>query len=105
VRAMHLMLQQDAPDDYVIATGETHSVEEFCALAFAHVGLDWHDHVVTDAKFMRPAEVDLLIGDARKARERLGWTTTVTFPDLVARMVESDLAAHRAALSQGVAGG
>jgi GDPmannose 4,6-dehydratase len=105
VRAMHLMLQQDAPDDYVIATGETHSVEEFCALAFAHVGLDWHDHVVTDAKFMRPAEVDLLIGDAGKARERLGWTTTVTFPELVARMVESDLAAHRAALSQGVAGG
>jgi GDPmannose 4,6-dehydratase len=64
VRAMHLMLQQNAPKDYVIATGETHSVEEFCELAFAHAGLDWHDHVVTDPRFLRPAEVDLLIGDA-----------------------------------------
>ncbi|HEX3604880.1 MAG TPA: GDP-mannose 4,6-dehydratase [Candidatus Dormibacteraeota bacterium] len=105
VRAMYLMLQQHTPDDYVIATGETHSVEEFCDLAFRHVGLDWHDHVVIDQRFMRPAEVDLLIGDATKARERLGWTPTVSFAELVARMVESDLAAHRAALRQGVAGG
>jgi GDPmannose 4,6-dehydratase len=105
VRAMHLMLQQDQPDDFVIATGETHSVEEFCELAFAHVGLDWHDHVVSDERFMRPAEVDLLIGDATKARTQLGWRTTISFPELVARMVESDLASHRAALSQGVAGG
>ena len=105
VRAMHLMLQQDEPDDYVIATGETHSVEEFCELAFAHVGLDWRDHVVTDERFLRPAEVDLLIGDSTKARTKLGWTTTVSFPELVRRMVESDLAAHSAALRQGVAGG
>ena len=104
-RAMHLMLQQDEPDDYVIATGETHSVEEFCELAFAHVGLDWRDHVVTDERFLRPAEVDLLIGDSTKARTKLGWTTTVSFPELVTRMVESDLAAHSAALRQGVAGG
>jgi GDPmannose 4,6-dehydratase len=105
VRAMHMMLLQDEPDDYVIATGETHSVEEFCELAFAHVGLDWRDHVVTDERFLRPAEVDLLIGDATKARTRLGWTTTVTFPELVAMMVDSDLAAHRTALAHGVAGG
>src|SRR5229473_2996267 len=72
VRAMHLMVQQEQPDDYVIATGETHSVEEFCELAFAHVGLDWHDHVVSDERFMRPAEVDVLIGDATKAHTRLG---------------------------------
>ena len=102
---MWLMLQQDQPDDYVIATGETHCVEEFCELAFAHVGLDWHDHVVIDPRFMRPAEVDLLIGDATKARTRLGWSTTVNFAELVARMVESDLAAHRSALSQSVGHG
>jgi GDPmannose 4,6-dehydratase len=105
VEGMWLMLQQDEPDDYVIATGETHSVEEFCELAFAHVGLDWRDHVVTDERFLRPAEVDLLIGDATKARTRLGWTTTVTFPELVAMMVDSDLAAHRTALAHGIAGG
>jgi GDPmannose 4,6-dehydratase len=103
VRAMHMMLRQDEPDDYVIATGETHSVEEFCELAFAHVGLDWRDHVVTDERFLRPAEVDLLIGDATKARTRLGWSPTVSFHELVAMMVEADLAAHRTALSQGVA--
>jgi GDPmannose 4,6-dehydratase len=105
VRAMHLMLQQREPDDYVIATGETHSVEEFCDLAFSHVGLQWRDHVVTDERFLRPAEVDVLIGDATKARTRLGWSTTVSFPELVARMVESDLAAQRSALGQGVAAG
>jgi GDPmannose 4,6-dehydratase len=93
VRAMHLMLQQNAPKDYVVATGETHSVEEFCELAFAHAGLDWHDHVVTDPRFLRPAEVDLLIGDAGRARDQLGWTTTTTFPQLVAMMVDADLRA------------
>jgi GDPmannose 4,6-dehydratase len=101
VRAMHLMLQQDEPDDYVVATGETHSVEEFCELAFAHVGLDWRDHVVTDPRFLRPAEVDVLIGDASKARSRLGWAPTTSFHELVATMVDSDLAAHRETLEQG----
>jgi GDPmannose 4,6-dehydratase len=101
VNAMHLMLQQDEPEDYVVATGETHSVEEFCELAFGHVGLDWREHVVTDERFLRPAEVDLLIGDATKARTRLGWTTTVTFPELVAMMVDSDLALHRQAMQPG----
>jgi GDPmannose 4,6-dehydratase len=91
VRAMHLMMQQDVPDDYVIATGETHSVREFCDLAFAHVDLNWEEHVVSDPRFMRPAEVDLLIGDASKARNQLGWTPTVSFADLVASMVDNDL--------------
>ncbi|MGH9149963.1 MAG: GDP-mannose 4,6-dehydratase [Acidimicrobiales bacterium] len=90
-RAMWLMLQQDQPDDYVIATGETHSVREFCQLAFAHAGLDWEDHVVVDERFMRPAEVDLLVGDPTKARERLGWKPEVSFPELVALMVDADL--------------
>ncbi|MGH9267220.1 MAG: GDP-mannose 4,6-dehydratase, partial [Acidimicrobiales bacterium] len=89
-RAMWLMLQQDQPDDYVIATGETHSVREFCQLAFAHAGLDWEDHVVVDERFMRPAEVDLLVGDPTKARERLGWKPEVSFPELVALMVGAD---------------
>ena len=92
VRAMHLMVQQDHPDDFVVATGETHSVREFCEVAFAHVGLDYHDHVVQDPKFMRPAEVDLLIGDPDKARTVLGWTPEVSFPDLVRMMVDADLA-------------
>ncbi|MEY2471489.1 MAG: GDPmannose 4,6-dehydratase [Actinomycetota bacterium] len=91
VKAMWLMLQQDEPGDYVAATGETHAVSEFCRLAFAHAGLDWEDHVRTDQKFFRPAEVDLLIGDASKARERLGWRPEVTFEGLVARMVDADI--------------
>jgi GDPmannose 4,6-dehydratase len=90
-RAMYLMMQQDEPDDFVIATGETHSVREFCDLAFRHVGLDWEEHVVSDPRFLRPAEVDLLIGDAAKARRKLGWSPTVSFHDLVAMMVENDL--------------
>jgi GDPmannose 4,6-dehydratase len=90
-RAMWLMLQQDEPDDYVVATGETHSVGEFVALAFAEVDLDWHDHVVQDERFMRPAEVELLVGDASKARRRLGWTPTVDFKGLVRMMVQADL--------------
>jgi GDPmannose 4,6-dehydratase len=91
VRAMWLMLQQDEPDDYVIATGETHSVREFCEIAFAHVGLDYRDHVVHDQRFERPAEVDLLIGDPTKAREKLGWQPSVGFADMIGRMVDNDL--------------
>ena len=83
VRAMWLMLQQDQPDDFVIGSGEMHSVEEFVELAFAHVGLDWRKYVVVDPKFYRPAEVDLLLGDASKARAQLGWTPQVSFEDLV----------------------
>ncbi len=91
VNAMWLMLQQDKPSDFVISTGETHSVEEFCEIAFSHVGLDWHDHVVQDERFMRPAEVDLLIGDSTRAREKLGWVPQTSFEDLVIMMVDSDL--------------
>ena len=85
------MLQQDEPDDFVVSTGETHSVQEFCELAFSHVGLEWQDHVVQDERFMRPAEVDLLIGDATKASDKLGWQPTTTFDELVAMMVDADL--------------
>jgi GDPmannose 4,6-dehydratase len=95
VRAMWLMLQQPEPDDYVVATGETHSVREFAELAFAAVGLDYREYIVQDDAFMRPAEVDLLIGDPAKAREKLGWTPSVNFPKLVQTMVESDLAQTR----------
>ena len=91
VEAMWLMLQQDEPDDYVIATGETHSVERLVEVAFAHAGLDWHDHVKMDERFVRPAEVDLLIGDRSKAENELGWTPTVGFEQLVQMMVDSDL--------------
>ena len=91
VRAMWLMLQQDAPDDYVVATGETHSVREFCELAFSHVGLSWEDHVTQDERFMRPVEVDLLVGDPGKARATLGWKPEVSFPQLVAMMVDADM--------------
>ena len=91
VEAMWLMLQQDVPDDYVVATGETHSVREFCELAFDHVGLRWEDHVVVDERFFRPAEVDLLVGDAAKARSTLGWAPRTSFPELVRMMVDADL--------------
>jgi GDPmannose 4,6-dehydratase len=92
VKAMWLMLQQDEPDDYVIATGETHSIEEFLTLAFDKVGLgDWKPYVRHDAKFLRPAEVDLLIGDPAKAKAKLGWQPEVNFEQLVAMMVEHDL--------------
>lgn len=91
VRAMWLMLQQDQPDDYVIATGHTHSVRHFCELAFGHVGLNYEDYVVIDERFMRPAEVDLLVGDASKAREKLGWEPETSFEQLVTMMVEADL--------------
>jgi GDPmannose 4,6-dehydratase len=95
VRAMWLMLQQDQPGDYVVATGETHSVRELCQIAFEHIGLDWEDHVVVDQQFFRPAEVDLLIGDASTAREKLGWKPETGFQDLVRMMVDADLAALR----------
>ena len=91
VEAMWLMLQQSEPDDYVIATGETHSVEDLVATAFSHVGLDWQKYVVTDPAFVRPAEVDLLIGDPTKAREKLGWTPKTSFRQLVELMVDADL--------------
>ncbi|MEJ5199265.1 MAG: GDP-mannose 4,6-dehydratase [Anaerolineae bacterium] len=91
VRAMWLMLQQDRPDDYVVATGETHSVREFCQEAFDYVGLDWEKYVVVDPKFYRPAEVDLLVGDASKAKRVLHWEPTVTFQQLVRIMVDADL--------------
>jgi len=96
VEAMWLMLQQDAPDDYVVATGETHSVRRFCEIAFGHVGLSWEDHVKVDEKFYRPAEVDLLIGDPAKAEKVLGWKRKMSFEDLVTSMVDSDLAALQA---------
>jgi GDPmannose 4,6-dehydratase len=95
VEAMWRMLQQDSPDDYVVATGETHEVREFCDLAFAHVGLDYRDHVVQDERFVRPAEVDLLVGDPAKARAELGWELRTSFQDLVEMMVDADLALLR----------
>jgi GDPmannose 4,6-dehydratase len=91
VEAMWLMLQQDEPGDYVIASGETHSVREVCELAFSHVGLNWEDHVVQDDRFFRPAEVDLLVGDPSKARSVLGWKPRVSFEELVRTMVDADL--------------
>jgi GDPmannose 4,6-dehydratase len=93
VRAMHLMLQQPAPDDYVIATGETHSVSEFCARAFQLLGLDAEKYVVVDQKFYRPAEVDLLVGDSSKARKVLGWAPTYGFDELIQDMVNTDVEA------------
>jgi GDPmannose 4,6-dehydratase len=91
VHAMWLMLQQDKPDDYVVATGETHSVEEFLEEAFGYVDLDWHDYVTQDPRYMRPAEVDLLVGDATKASKQLGWEPSVLFSELVRMMVDADL--------------
>ncbi|MFA5908638.1 MAG: GDP-mannose 4,6-dehydratase [Vicinamibacterales bacterium] len=92
VRAMWLMLQQDTPDDFVIATGEAHSVQEFVELAFAHAGLDWEKHVGIDPRYLRPAEVDHLIGDPSKAKRELGWEPTVSFKQLVTMMVDADIA-------------
>jgi GDPmannose 4,6-dehydratase len=88
---MWLMLQQDTPDDYVIATGETHSVREFLQLAFDHVGLDWQKHVEIDPKFYRPAEVEQLIGTAEKAKKNLNWSPKTKFADLVRLMVDADV--------------
>jgi GDPmannose 4,6-dehydratase len=101
VKAMWSMLQQDEPDDYVVATGETHSVEDFVSRAFDAAGLDdWRQFVRQDQRFFRPAEVDLLVGDAAKARDRLGWAPAVEFPELVRRMVEHDLKLERARLER-----
>jgi GDPmannose 4,6-dehydratase len=91
VRAMWLMLQQDEPDDYVVGTGETHSVQELCEVAFGHVGLNWRDYVVQDPRYMRPAEVDLLVSDPSKARSELGWEPDVTFKGLIEMMVDADM--------------
>jgi GDPmannose 4,6-dehydratase len=91
VEAMWLMLQQPEPDDYVVATGETHSVREFLEIAFHHMGLDWQKHVEIDPRYFRPAEVDLLIGDASKARKKLGWEPKTKFADLVKLMVDEDV--------------
>ncbi len=94
VDAMWLMLQQDQPDDYVVATGEAHSVRDFLDEAFSYVGLDWHGHVEIDPKYYRPAEVDLLVGDAAKAKAKLGWQPRTTFKQLVRLMVDGDLEAE-----------
>jgi GDPmannose 4,6-dehydratase len=91
VRAMWLMLQQEQPDDYVIATGRTHTVQRLCEIAFGAAGLNWEDHVVIDERFFRPAEVDLLVGDAEKARSLLGWKPEVSFEQMIADMVASDI--------------
>jgi GDPmannose 4,6-dehydratase len=95
VRAMHLMLQQEVPDDYVVATGRTTSIRDMCALAFGHVGLNYEDHVTIDPAFLRPAEVEVLLGNAAKAREKLGWTPEISLEEMIAEMVEADLARHR----------
>jgi len=96
VRAMWLMLQADHPDDYVVATGETHAVREFCQVAFERLDLDWEKYVKVDPRFYRPAEVDLLVGDPSKAKRKLGWEPSVTFRDLVRIMVEADMATLQA---------
>lgn len=91
VKAMWMMLQQEQPEDYVVASGQTHSVRRFCELAFGHIGLDYHDYVIQDERFMRPAEVDLLVGDASKARAQLGWQPETSLEELVAMMVDADI--------------
>jgi GDPmannose 4,6-dehydratase len=95
IEAMWLMLQADQPEDYVIATGETHTVREMLELAFDRLQLDWQKHVKIDEKYYRPTEVDLLIGDASKAKRQLGWAPKVGFQDLIAMMVDADLRAER----------
>jgi GDPmannose 4,6-dehydratase len=99
VRAMWLMLQQDEPGDFVVSTGQTHQVRELCRLAFAVVGLDWEEHVVIDERFLRPAEVDLLVGDPTKAHDVLGWKPEVDFPGLIETMVEADMDLVRKSLA------
>ncbi|UCC78090.1 MAG: GDP-mannose 4,6-dehydratase, partial [Anaerolineales bacterium] len=95
VRAMWLMLQQSQPDDYVVATGKTHSVRDLCREAFSYLGLEWQDHVTVDPDLIRPAEVDQLVGDASKARRMLGWQPSISFRELIRMMVDSDLALLR----------
>jgi len=101
VRAMWLMLQQDEPDDYVISTGKTWSVQQLVETAFNYVSLNWRDHVVQDPRFMRPAEVDLLVGDSSKAKQQLGWEPTVSFEELVHMMVDTDLERLERAVKNG----
>ena len=95
VRAMYLMLQQDVPDDYVVATGRTTTVRDMCRLAFAHVGLNYEDYVKVDPAFLRPAEVDVLVGNPAKAKAKLGWEATTSLEEMIAEMVEADLVRHR----------
>ena len=104
VRAMWAMLQRDVPEDFVIATGETHSVREFCELAFNHVGLDYREHVEVDPALVRPAEVDLLVGDPSRARQELDWEPTVSFAQLVAMMMEADIQRLEEAIRHGIEG-
>jgi len=94
VEAMWLMLQQNEPEDFVISTGETHSIEKLVETAFTHVGLEWKDYVVIDPKFVRPAEVDLLLGDSRRAREKLKWEPKIKFEELIRMMVDFDIKRH-----------
>jgi len=96
VKAMWLMLQQEDPEDYVISTGVTKSVEDLVEVAFSHAGLNWRDYIVTDPRFVRPAEVDLLIGDPAKAKKELGWVPEVDFESLVKMMVDADIERHKA---------
>ena len=102
VKAMWLMLQQDNPDDYVVATGETHSIREFLELAFNYVNLNWEDYVAFDKRYLRPAEVDLLIGDPTKAKQKLNWNPSIDFPSLVKLMIDADLAAIGLPTSDGI---
>jgi GDPmannose 4,6-dehydratase len=99
VRAMWLMLQRDKPDDYVVATGRTTTIRDLCRIAFGHAGLAYEDHVVTKASLIRPAEVDVLLGNAAKAKDVLGWDATISLETMIAEMVEADLARHRARLA------
>ncbi|NPD66206.1 GDP-mannose 4,6-dehydratase [Lichenicola cladoniae] len=103
VEAMWLMLQQDVADDYVVATGRTTSIRELCRIAFSHAGLNYQDHVVTRSDLIRPAEVDVLLGDASKAKAKLGWQATTTLEVMIAEMVEADLARHRATARSAIA--
>ena len=100
VQAMHLMLQQEKADDYVIATGITTSIRDLCRIAFAHAGLDYEQHVKTDPRFLRPAEVDVLLGDSTKAHTKLGWKPETTLAAMIAEMVDADLARHRARIAR-----
>ena len=100
VRAMHMMLQQAEADDYVIATGQTTSIRDLCRSAFSHVGLNYEDHVRVDPRFLRPAEVEVLLGDASKARQKLGWSPEVSLEEMVGEMVDADLARHRARMAR-----
>jgi GDPmannose 4,6-dehydratase len=106
VEAMWMMLQQEAPDDYIIATGKCHTVREVLEVAFGHLDLDWQKYVKIDARYYRPTEVDLLIGDSTKARAKLGWVPKISFKELITMMVRADLQAeHAKAYGTAVAGG